>query len=107
MSIVNYYAFLESLNVVFFIPLDNLVKTLGYNFSIKEPIIKITKNLIPSFLVVEYALHLNNKNLKEKIKRFYNKITNLQLILLSLLLPSLLYLQNNVFGHIKEINNNK
>lgn len=103
-SLFNYYAFTEVLDGVIFIHLDTFAKTIGYNFSLRAPILEIFNKFIPSASVILFVINLNNDNLKQKLKKIYTATTKIQLLLLSILLPLLLFVQNHYFGQYKQLN---
>jgi len=104
LMIINYYALKDVLDNTLFICIDNFAKSTGYNFSLKEPISEIFK-LAPSIPIIGFVISISNKNLNLKVKKFYNRINIIHLLLYSFLLPILLYIQNLFYGnHIMESN---
>ena len=99
---VNYFAFTELL-LRGFAELNNIMNSHGYYFDITKPLTFIFNLIIPSLGVIGYVVTLSGKNVVNGLKGFYEVITMEQLIVLTLLLPVLLFVQNKFYGKI--INN--
>lgn len=99
---VNYFAFTELL-LRGFTELNNVINEHGYYFDITKPLTFIFNLIIPSLGVIGYVVTLNGKNVINGLRSLYEVITMEQLIVLGILLPALLFVQNKFYGKI--INN--
>ena len=83
-------------------PVDAYLNSLGYNFSIKSPFKLVWNLLLPIAGVVNFVININNENFKAKALEIYDATTIHQLLILMVLLPSLLYLENKFYGRLKD-----
>ena len=90
--ILNYYAFVQMIDALVLNKLDPFMVSRGYYFSLKDPIDLFLDGLVPLTPIIDYAIHVKDR--WKNVQILYEKITIIQLLLYSILLPVLLYSQN-------------
>ena len=104
MVIINYNAVIEILGTCLLQPLNDYAHSLGYVLNLKDEILFVFQKLVPVGVVLTFLLEVSSKTFRVKMHTLYNSINNLQLIILSVLLPGLLYLQNHFLSHFLALN---
>src|SRR3989344_2807493 len=99
--LLNYFGAIQIAGV-FLKMLDIFLKNHGYYLEISSPFFFIFKLVIPSVALVGYVVNLNNKNISSSLQGIYDIISISQLLLLLILLPILLFIQN---GFLKGLMN--
>lgn len=97
--VVNYFAFLEVL-----VKIGNFAQEYaqvhGYHFNIITPLSFFFKWLIPGIGLVGYVTTLKSGGVSNALSALNQNVTVLQLLVLLLILPILLYVQNKFFAKI-------
>lgn len=97
--VINYFAFLQVVEY-FLEKLDNILSNIGYYFSVKEPIIFLFSHVVPFIVLAGYVVTMSSDNYLKRLKKLYNVVTTPQLMILVIMLPILLVIQNIFFSHL-------
>jgi len=97
--VVNYYAFTE-VALSLLNDVNGIAKAYGYNFDITKPFLFVLNVVVPSLGVIGYVATMTGKNVFSRIQSIYDTITITQLIILTVLLPALLFFQNKIYSKI-------
>lgn len=100
--IINYFALTEVL-LYGVGELNQSLTSIGYNFDITKPFTALFNLLIPALGIIGYIVTSNSNNVVERLNKLYEAITMTQLVILVILLPLLLYFQNNLYGKTKYV----
>jgi len=95
--IVNYYAFTEIL-LGLLEQFNHLLNSYGYYFDVTKPFFVLLNIGVPSLGVVGYVVTLNSKNVGEVLHQIYGEATVLQLMVLVIVLPMFLFVQNKIYS---------
>jgi len=97
--VINYFAFLQVLEY-FLEKLDGALSNIGYFFSVKEPLIFLFSHVVPFIVLAGFIVTMSSDNYIDRLKKLYNVVTVPELIILVVLLPILLVVQNNFFSNL-------
>lgn len=104
LAVVNYYALVDSFQHFVVEPFDRYLLSVGYHFSIEAPFDFFFDKLIPGLSIIAYFIKIfEGKEILDWLNRLYEMLTFAQLLVLAILLPILLFLQNNVYGKVQSI----
>ena len=105
LAIINYFAFIEILDKTLITYIENILISLGYLLPIRKILSFLFNLVIPGIPVIGFVVDIGKRDFSNKLKKIYSRITNAQLILLSILMPFLLYLQNHFYINLMNLQN--
>jgi len=103
--VINYFSFVAILNNILTVYVENILISIGYKLPINNFFNFIFNLVIPSIPVIGFAIDIRRGNLFNKLNNIHREITNIQMILYLILLPSLLFIQNYFYTNLINIQN--
>jgi hypothetical protein len=106
--VVNYFVLMDLIEGLVIVPLRNYLQTLGCYIDIQKIFSWVFQKILPAIPFLSFFIKIEKENFRNKINNFYSTINILQLLLLTVLLPFLLYMQNKglkIMYNLKENNN--